>query len=121
MSVLTFTEQQQLEKLFEMGGGDVLDFSNETFGDFIHALVARDIFHESYDGGNGSTADRLRTFWRIESNLIVAEVIDSLLGHYVVDEALDLDAKGPLIDACQEIIVRLRTVGAAIGSTTAPP
>ena len=35
MARLTFIERQQLEKLFDMGGGYVLDFSNRTFAEFV--------------------------------------------------------------------------------------
>jgi len=34
MSDLTSVEKLKLEKIFEMGGGYVLDFSNRTFQEF---------------------------------------------------------------------------------------
>ncbi len=43
MSDLTFIEKNALEKLFQMGGGYVLDFTNRTFHEFVADAVGKDI------------------------------------------------------------------------------
>ena len=44
MSDLSFIETKQLEKLFQMGHGYVLDFSNRTFADFVAESTGRNIY-----------------------------------------------------------------------------
>ena len=56
MSDLTSSEKRKLERLFSMGGGYVLDFSNRTFSEFIEESVRRDIYDARYDYGSGSKA-----------------------------------------------------------------
>ena len=43
MSDLTFLEKKDLEKLFDMGSGYVLDFTDRTFQEFVADTVAKDI------------------------------------------------------------------------------
>jgi hypothetical protein len=50
MSTLVQKEIVKLEKLFDMKGGYVLDFSNRTFGNFFHDEVDIDIHSEKYGG-----------------------------------------------------------------------
>jgi len=54
MADLTFFEKNKLEKLFGMGGGYVLDFSNRTFQEFIADSTGRDIFDPKYEYASGS-------------------------------------------------------------------
>ena len=51
MSDLTNLEKRQFERLFQMGGGYVLDFSNRTFAEFVSDSVARDIYDARYAYG----------------------------------------------------------------------
>ena len=60
MARLTFLERQQLEMLFDMGGGYVLDFSNRTFAEFVDDSVGKDIYNERYNYASGSKANRRR-------------------------------------------------------------
>jgi len=60
MANLTFFEKNKLEKLFGMGGGYVLDFSNRTFQEFVADIAGRDIFDQKYEYASGSKANRLR-------------------------------------------------------------
>ncbi len=75
MSDLSSIEKLKLEKLFEMGGGYVLDFSNRTFQEFILDNVGIDIYDSKYDYASGSKANRLRAFWSEESNYLVSKLI----------------------------------------------
>lgn len=43
MATLSFTEQEKFEKLFEMGSGYLLDFSNIKFQRFIYNVMSFDV------------------------------------------------------------------------------
>jgi hypothetical protein len=75
MSDLTSIEKLKLEKLLEMKGGYVLDFSNFTFQEFILENLNIDIYDEKYNYRSGSKANRLRGFWTEEPNHIVGEFL----------------------------------------------
>lgn len=79
MSNLTSTEKLKLEKQFGMSGGYVLDFSNRTFAEFILENTGLDIDSSDYDYLSNSKANRLREFWKKESNYIVGNLILSML------------------------------------------
>lgn len=79
MSDLRFIEKRNLEKLFEMGGGYVLDFSNRTFEEFVADSTGMNIYDTKYDYQSGSKANRLRAFWDIEPNYIAGKLIADLL------------------------------------------
>ncbi|GAA5167513.1 abortive infection family protein [Viridibacterium curvum] len=106
MSDLTSSEKRKLERLFGMGSGYVLDFSNRTFAEFIEESVRRDIYDARYEHGSGSKANRLRGFWSLESNPIVGKLIGDL-----IEYGKDLNAfknDGSLPDECLKIVARLR-------------
>ena len=63
MANLTTNEKQVLEKLFQMGGGYVLNFSDRTIGEFFRDDVGLDIYSKKYLYGSGSKANRLRGLW----------------------------------------------------------
>lgn len=108
MSDLTSMEKRKLERLFGMGGGYVLDFSNRTFSEFIEESVRRDIYDARYEHGSGSKANRLRGFWGVESNAVVGRLIGDL-----IEYGRDIDAfknDGTLPDDCLKIVARLRQV-----------
>ena len=48
MCDLTFIEKTKLEKLFQMGGGYVLDFSNRILAEFVAESTGRDIYDAKY-------------------------------------------------------------------------
>ena len=63
MSDLSIIEKRSLERLFSMGSGYVLDFSNRTFDEFVFDSTGKSIYDSKYDNGSGSKANRLRAFW----------------------------------------------------------
>mgnify|MGYP001619194306 FL=1 len=65
MANLTTNEKQILEKLFQMGGGYVLNFSDRTMGEFFRDDVGIDIYNKKYNYASGSKANRLRGFWLV--------------------------------------------------------
>lgn len=106
MADLTGPEKRAFERVLAMGGGYVLDFSNRTFSEFVMDSSGRDIYDARYDYGSGSKANRLRGFWREESNHAVARVMADLLDHAVQTGACqETDAQ---LVACRRTVDRLR-------------
>lgn len=82
MSSLKHIDRVTLERYLDMGGGYVCDFSNRTFADFIGEVSGVDIYDSKYDEGGGSKANRLRAFWRVESDAAVAKLLKALLEYW---------------------------------------
>lgn len=82
MSDLTPFDKLKLEKLYEMKDGCVLDFTNKTFSDFILDSVEIDIYEEKFNYYTTSKANRLRRFWEIESNFIVAKLTTDMAQYW---------------------------------------
>ena len=57
MSDLNTNEKLKLEKLFDMGTGYVLDFSNRTFSNFISETIEIDIYNDKYSDNADSRAN----------------------------------------------------------------
>ncbi len=107
MSDLKTIEKKQLEDLFEMGSGYVLDFSNQTFHDFIFEAARRDIYSMQYNTFGDSKAKRLRAFWKSEPNEVVGRVLIELIDYWrFLNRGADCD-RVTLADSCQKIAERL--------------
>lgn len=105
MSDLTFLEKNQLEKLFRMGSGYVLNFSNRTFQEFVADTVGKDIYSNLYNYGSGSKANQLRAFWKTEPNHFVGRLVIAMIDYAA---ASDGDStKSALIENCRKIAARL--------------
>jgi len=78
MATLNFNEKQILEKYLEMKDGFVLDFYNSSFHDFFQSTFNINIYLDKYNESGDSKAKRMRTFWKKESNNLVAEVLHEL-------------------------------------------
>jgi hypothetical protein len=117
MSDLTYTERGKLERLFGMGSGYVLNFSNRTFSEFVTESVRRSIYEDVYlKDHSGSKANCLRSFWKIEGNAVVGKLLGDLVEH-----SADIPefAKDPELTAqCRAIAARLKQ-GGAIGELDA--
>lgn len=112
MSDLTSTEKKILEALLGMSSGYVLDFSNRSFKDFILDALKIDIYDEKYDHLSGSKANRLRYFWKTESNSTVGILIESLLEYWkakklIAKQVLTIEEES-LFRECQKIVNRLK-------------
>jgi Abortive infection C-terminus len=81
MSNLTAGEKRKLERLFGMGSGYVLGFSNRTFSEFVLDSTGREIYNVKYEYGSGSKANRLRGFWNEEPNGVAAKLVADLLDY----------------------------------------
>ncbi len=105
MSDLSFIEKSRLEKLFGMGSGYVLRFSNRTFQGFVTDSVRRNIYSGKYDYASCSKANLLRRFWEVEPNHVVGKLISDLIE--LAKESHSTEHPS-LIDQCHRIAERLR-------------
>lgn len=111
MAALSTNERQILEKVFQMGGGYVLNFSDKTIGEFFQNDIGVNISDERYRYASGSKANRLRGFWQAEDNALVGKSIDELLEY--IDNQIVLgrlkkeDFPRDLIDRAQSVASRL--------------
>ncbi len=78
---LSNVEKRKFERLLEMEGGYVLNFSNQTFAEFVTDTVHRDIDDSKYAGCGSSKANRLRAFWQAEPNRVVGELMRALIDY----------------------------------------
>lgn len=112
MSDLSRIEKLKFEKLFEMGGGYVLDFSNRTFGDYIYEICNIDIYNSNYEYNGNSKANRLRAFWERESNFTVEKLIKSLLLYWreyrIIHSKEITPIEQELFMECEKICLRLK-------------
>jgi len=114
MANLKQTDLLILEKLFEMGGGYVLDFSNSSFQQFIFSVCKIDIYNQKYAVYGDSKAKRLRVFWQIESDSTVGILINEMLAYWRTHKkvnAIEISKNDALIfNDCLRIANRLRGV-----------
>ena len=79
MADLDNATKVKLERLLEMGGGYVLDFTNATFSDFVRTAVGFDPY-ERY--GGASKANVLRALWQGEPIEVIAKLNRDMLEHW---------------------------------------
>lgn len=79
MANLTTNEKQLLEKLFQMNGGYVLNFSDRTMGEFFRDDVGIDIYSKKYNYASGSKANRMRGLWLSGDEKIIGKSILKLI------------------------------------------
>lgn len=111
MSSLNTNEKQALEKLFQMGGGYVLNFSDRTMGEFFHDDVGINIYDQKYNYASGSKANRIRGLWQAGDDSLVGKSIGKLID-YVENQILignlrKEDFSAPLIEKGRSIVSRL--------------
>lgn len=82
MADITRIEQLKLEKIFDMQGGYVLDFSNRTLSDFVFETVNLELYSDKYSDRGDSKANRIRTIWQKEHNYKVGTLIFKLLEYW---------------------------------------
>jgi hypothetical protein len=111
MSTLRPNDKQVLEKVFQMGDGYVLNFSDKTFREFFKEEMGIDISHEHYNQASGSKAHRMRGFWKAAEDKAVGQSIEKLLAYIKVQIVLGrLDKSNfseELIKLAQDIAIRL--------------
>lgn len=109
MSNLKIIDRQPFEDLFEMSSGYVLDphLTNQTFQSFIAESVKKDIYADDYTTYGNSKAKRLRAFWDIESDRLVAKVLSDLLDFWEYKNSDPTANQVRIVRRCREIISRL--------------
>lgn len=119
MASLTTNDKQVLEKLFQMGSGCVLNFSDRTFAEFFRDDVGVEIYDDKYNYASGSKANRMRGFWQAANELLVGNSIEKLIGN--IDTQILL-GRLKREDFPEELIRRGRCIAARLfGSTSAAP
>lgn len=117
MADLSFKEKRYLERFLDMEEGYVLDFSNKTMQDFIFDTMGIDIYQEKYATKGESKANRLRTFWEIESNSSAGILIDKLIEYRMFEVETgkrDHDKTDDMLfKECTKIAGRLKAGGPA--------
>lgn len=103
MANLSMIDKRLLEDLLGMSGGYVLDFSNNTYAEFFNQYGIN-IYQDKYAVIGESKAKRLRSFWQIESDSLVAQILNSLFEY--VDALKPVEA-GELSDQHWKIVNRL--------------
>jgi hypothetical protein len=107
-------DRKILENHFGMASGYVLNFSDRTFGEFVFETVEREIHDEKYMAGGTSKANKLRTFWKVESDYTVGKLILALVDY---DATLNLTPDAATIgraDKCRQIATRLLAGGPSL-------
>lgn len=108
MSDLSSTERRKLERLFCMGDGYVLNFSDRTFRDFFDEHTGVDIDADKYRAQGSSKAKRLRAFWSKDGNHVVGKVIADMIRYGQDENCLcRADDIGELTETCWKISQRL--------------
>jgi uncharacterized protein (TIGR02391 family) len=87
MADLNTSEKQLLEKLFQMEGGYVLNFSDRTMDKFFRDDIGIDIKSQKYSDAGWSKANRLKSFWLKEDNGTVGKAIHKLI-EYIESQIL---------------------------------
>ncbi len=109
MSSLTIIERTYLEKLFHMGSGYVLNFSDATFGHFMSDAAGIDIHDRKYQSLGSSKAKKLRGFWTLEPDHLAGKSITALIEYieaHPPSEEISPEEKR-LIETCKGIASRL--------------
>jgi hypothetical protein len=119
MSDLTHVERRKFERLLGMGTGYVLGFSNSSFQGFVTDSTGKDVYGAIYDRGSGSKANRLRAFWSVEPNHVVAKLLGDLLEDMSAESRAATEPG--LFSECERIIQRLRQGGAVAELASVAP
>ncbi|NPD86403.1 abortive infection family protein [Lentimicrobium sp. L6] len=111
MADITRREKLKLEKLFDMGGGYVLDFSNRTLSDFVFETLDIDLYSDKYSDNGDSKANRLRTIWQKENNYSVGKLMSEMLDYWKDQKAMSYSEisqpEQNLYEECGKIAKRL--------------
>ncbi len=112
MSSFKYADRLKFEKLFGMGGGYVLWFSNRTFRDFFISTVDIDIYDGSLADSSLSKGNLLRAFWEKAEDVQIAKINRELLKIWV-DRTLDKsDSDQSLYDEC--VLINNKLSGASL-------
>ncbi|MBW2186311.1 MAG: hypothetical protein JRG71_07890 [Deltaproteobacteria bacterium] len=107
MSGLTDIDKRYLERILGMGSGYVLDYSDATYEEFF-SLHKIDIHGSRYQTYGTSKAKKMRAFWEVEPDSVVAPVLDEMLASYEADCELNRrEVEKAMLDKSKAIVARL--------------
>lgn len=113
MSSLTDIEKRYLERLLNMQGGYVLDYSDATFGEFFNRHRVN-IHGSKYQTYGTSKAKKMRAFWEQESDSLVGNVLSEMLDSYEAD--CDLNKR----EIDKSVLEKSRSIVARLTGKSAP-
>lgn len=107
-------DKRVLEEFLGMSSGYVLDFSDRTFGEFVHEAVDVEIHSDGYTLHGSSKANKLRAFWDVESDYLVGRLLNALIDYAegAAHEVTESDKR--LADRCRKIASRLLAGGPSL-------
>ena len=118
MSSVTAADQQYLERVLTMSSGFVLNFTNRSFGQFFDSFNVH-IYNPRYELYGPSKANRMRAFWKTESDALVGRVLSEMLDAYeaqCISSGSEPDSV-PL-NKCREVVAKLLGVPFQASPTT---
>ena len=111
MANLTTNDKQILEKLFQMSGGYVLNFSDRTMSEFFRDDLGIDIYNKRFNYASGSKANHMRGFWMAADDKTVGKSVLKLIEYIktqiVIDSLNKSEFPDERIKAGEEIGERL--------------
>ena len=104
MSNLSYIEQRNFEKLFDMNTWYIANFSNKTFWDFVIDSIWVDPYSWDYD----SKANLLRKIIKEESNYKVWKLLLDMVDYFEIENGHLENLNISLINKCKEIADNLK-------------
>jgi len=114
MSSLNMREKRVLEDFLGMGGGYVLNFSDRSFGEFVHETVDIEIHSDEYSIHGSSKAKKLRAFWEVESDYLVGRLLNALIDYAQETAREPTEEAKKLAERAREIASRLLAGGPSL-------
>jgi hypothetical protein len=97
-----------------MSSGYVVDFSDRTFGDFVFDSVHVDIHSPRYTVGGTSKANKLRTFWKVESDYLAGTLLLALIDYKSLLDPQPSPETKALAGKCRGIAARFLAGGPSL-------
>lgn len=107
MSSLKMVEKMQLEELFAMSGGGVMDLNHTQLGELLKECVDVDIHDARYALYGDSKAKRLRAFCNIETDSAVGTALNALLEYWAYKNPEPSSQDVSRLKKCKQIVERL--------------
>jgi hypothetical protein len=98
-----------------MEAGYVLNFSDRTFGEFVEEAADADIHSERYTIQGTSKANKLRAFWKLESDYLVGKLLLALVDYASSLDTIPFEGDEALVKRTREIATRLIAGGPSLG------
>lgn len=114
MSSLNMRDKRVLEGFLGMDSGYVLNFSDRTFGDFVHEAVDIEIHADKYTIHGSSKAKKLRAFWDIESDYLVGRLLKAMIEYAEEITYGTTEENKKKADHCRAIASRLLAGGPSL-------